>query len=33
LSLPDGQVVRSRILSVDEDGNMQVVPEHVVVIR
>ena len=28
VTLPDGQVVRCRVLSVDEDGNMQVVPEH-----
>jgi hypothetical protein len=32
VTLPDGQVVRCRILSVDEDGNMQVVPEYDVVI-
>jgi hypothetical protein len=29
---PDGQVMRCRVLSVDEDGSMQVVPEHEVVI-
>jgi hypothetical protein len=33
VTLPDGQVVRCRVLSVDEDGNMQVVPEHEVVVR
>jgi hypothetical protein len=26
VTLPDGQVVRCRVLNVDEDGNMQVVP-------
>ncbi len=31
VTLPDGQVVRCRILRVDE-GSMQVVPEHDVVI-
>ena len=30
---PDGQVVRCRIISVDEDGSIQVVPEREVVIR
>jgi hypothetical protein len=32
VTLPDGQVVRCRVLSVDEDGSMQVVPEHEVLI-
>jgi hypothetical protein len=31
--LPDGQLVRCRVLIVDEDGSMQVVPEHEVVVR
>ena len=33
VTLPDGQVVRCPILSVDEDGGMQVVPEHEVAFR
>jgi hypothetical protein len=33
VTLPDGQVVRCPILSVDKDGGMQVVPEHEVVFR
>ena len=31
VTMPDGQVVRCRILGVDEDGSMQVVQEHPVV--
>jgi hypothetical protein len=30
---PDGQTVRCRIVNVAEDGTVQVVPEHAVVIR
>ena len=33
VTLPDGQVVRCRVPSVDEHGTMQVVPEHEVMIR
>jgi hypothetical protein len=32
VDLPDGQRVRCRIINVTEDGTMQVVPEHEVVI-
>ena len=32
VDLPDGQVVRCRIVNVTEDGTVQVVPEHEVVI-
>ena len=32
VTLPDGQVVRCRIVTVGEDGSYQVVPEHEVVI-
>jgi len=28
VTLPAGQVVHCRVLSIDEDGGMQVVPEH-----
>jgi hypothetical protein len=32
VDLPDGQVVRCRIVNVTEDGTVQVVPEHEVVV-
>ena len=32
VTLPDGQLVRCRLLIVDEDGSMQVVPEHEVIV-
>ena len=32
VELPDGQVVRCRIVNVTDDGSYQVVPEHEVVI-
>ena len=32
LTLPDGQVVRCRVVNVLDDGTVQVVPEHEVVI-
>jgi hypothetical protein len=32
VTLPDGQVVRCRIINLRDDGTMQVVPEHEVVI-
>lgn len=32
VELPDGQVVRCRIVNMLEDGTVQVVPEHPVVI-
>jgi hypothetical protein len=32
VDLPDGQVARCRIVNVTEDGTVQVVPEHEVVI-
>jgi hypothetical protein len=33
VDLPDGQTVRYRIVDVKDDGTIQVVPEHPVVIR
>ena len=33
VDLPDGQTFRCRIVSVKEDGTIQVVPEHAVVIH
>jgi hypothetical protein len=33
VTLPDGQLVRCRVLIVDEDGSMQLVLEHEVVVR
>jgi hypothetical protein len=33
VDLPAGQTVRIRIVNVKEDGTIQVVPEHAVVIR
>jgi hypothetical protein len=33
VTLSNGEVVSCRVLSVDEDANMQVAPEHEVVIR
>ena len=32
VTLPDGQVVRCRIVNVADDGSYQVVPEHEVAI-
>jgi hypothetical protein len=32
LTLPDGQVVRCRILNLRDDGTVQVVPEHEVIL-
>ena len=32
ITLPDGQVVRCRVVNVLDDGTVQVVPEHEVVI-
>ena len=32
VDLPDGQIVRCRILDIAEDGTLQVVPEHPVTI-
>lgn len=32
VTLPDGQVVRCRIVAVLDDGTVQVVPEHEVVV-
>jgi len=32
VTLPDGQVVRCRVVNVLDDGAVQVVPEHEVVI-
>ena len=32
LTLPDGQVVRCRVVNVLDDGTVQIVPEHEVVI-
>ena len=31
--LPDGQTVRCRVVNVKDDGTIQVVPEHAVVMR
>jgi hypothetical protein len=33
VDLPDGQMVRCRIVNIKEDGTIQVVPEHAVVVR
>jgi hypothetical protein len=33
VDLPDGQTVRCRVVNVKDDGTIQVVPEHAVVIR
>jgi hypothetical protein len=33
VTLPDGQVVRCRVVNVLDDGTVQVVPEHEVVVR
>ena len=33
VTLSDGQVVRCRVLDVLDDGTVQVVPEHEVVVR
>jgi hypothetical protein len=33
VTLPDGQVVRCRVVSILDDGTVQVVPEHEVVVR
>ena len=33
VDLPDGQTVRCRIVNVLDDGTVQVVPEHEVIIR
>jgi len=33
VDLPDGQRVRCRIVNVTDDGTIQVVPEHALVIR
>jgi hypothetical protein len=30
--LPDGQTVRCRVVNIKDDGTIQVVPEHAVVI-
>jgi hypothetical protein len=32
VDLPDGQVARCRIVNITDDGTIQVVPEHEVVI-
>lgn len=32
VDLPDGQTIRCRVVNVKEDGTIQVVPEHAVVI-
>ena len=32
INLPDGQRLRCRVVNVSEDGTIQVVPEHAVVI-
>ena len=32
VDLPDGQTVRGRVVNVKDDGTVQVVPEHAVVI-
>jgi hypothetical protein len=33
VDLPDGQTVRCRVVNVKDDGTIQVVPEHAVLIR
>ena len=33
VDMPDGPVVRCRIVNVAEDGTIQVIPEHEVVVR
>jgi hypothetical protein len=33
VDLPDGQTVPCRIVNVEDNGTIQVVPEHAVVIR
>ena len=32
VDLPDGQTVRCRIVNIKDDGTIQVVPEHAVVV-
>jgi len=33
VDLPDGQTVRCRVVNVKDDGTIQVVPDHAVVIQ